>query len=585
MGRASYQSLALAVLLLLALKAAAQEEDLLAASLSPAGLAELTANLAPLRSLPLSYVEAELDPVTARVQGKLRLVVRNREPRPWSEIVLRVYPNARKGTQLRVDDVQVDGIKAALQAHGSVVVISAAVAPQAQAVITLSFRGQLNLLKNDTLAQTDEVLAQLAPGLAALQGHPRTADGGTFAAGPLGATLTEWYPQLAARARGAWDSEEVTGIGEVSHADPGAAIVSLQVPRGWRVFGAGNALGQHPVSATQEVAGFAAAGIRGALGLIASPYYSSANQEWNGVEVRAVSMHDQPGAQALISCARTALSSLQRRFGPYPWKSLTLAEVSLAGGAGGAELPGLSLMAQALASRTGAASGVFEFTCYHEIAHQWWQAVVGGDPRRSPWVDEALAQYSAVLVLEDAHGGGDAGRAAAEQAMQTWITLSYQGMRMANVQDGKVARPANEFKNAVSYAGLIYGKAPLFFDEARKLMGAAAFDAACRAYRNSWAFREAGPSSWLSIAQRFDSTHDLAALERHWWEEPHGDDDIRPPDALTLMEGLGGGGPDGFAQFMRSLHEQGSSSDAQVAQTLKQMEKLLPDLAQLLQNQ
>jgi len=587
MGRSSYQKLALAVLLA-ALQASAQaqqapEGELLAGSLRPTGLAELTANLTPVQNLPLSYVEAELDPLAARVQGKLRLVVRNRESQPWSEVVLRVYPNAQKGAQLKVDDVQVDGVKAALRAHGSVIVIAVNVQPQAQAVITLSFRGQLHQLKNDAVSRSDDVLAQLEPGLAALQGRPRTADGGMFSVGPLGATLAGWYPQLAARARGAWDCDEVSDIGEVSHADPGAAIVSLQVPRGWRVFGAGNALGQHPDSASTEVAGFAAAGIRGALGLIASPLYSSVNQEWNGVEVRAVSMHDRPGAQALVSCARTALSSLQRRFGPYPWKSLTLAEASLPGGAGGAEVPGLSLVAQALASSTGAASGVFELTCYHEIAHQWWQAVVGSDPRRSPWVDEALAQYSAVLVLEDAHGGGDAGRAAAEQALQTWIALSYQGMRMANVPDGKVARPASEFKSALSYAGLVYGKAPFFFDEARKLMGASAFDAACRAYRQAWAFREAGASSWLAAAQRFDLTHDLAQLERHWWEEPHGDDDIRPPDALSLMECLGGGGPDGYAQFMRSLHEQGS--DAHVRATVRQMEKLLPGLAQLLQNQ
>jgi hypothetical protein len=584
MGRLSYQRLALAVLLL-ARVAAAQEEDLLAASLRPIGRAELEANLAPLASLPLSYVEAELDPAAARVQGRLRLVVQNREPRAWNEIVLRVYPNAQKGAQLRVFDVQVNGVKAAPRAHGSVIGIAANVAPRAQAVITLSFRGQLHQLKNDQLAPDDEVLSQLGPGLAALQGRPRTIDGfGTFAVGPLGATLADWYPQLAARARGAWDSEEVSPIGDAAHADPGAAIVSLTVPKGWRVFGAGNALGQHPSSASTEVAGFAAAGIRGALGLIASPLYSSVNQEWNGVEVRAVSMHDLPGAQALVGCARTALSSLQRRFGPYPWRSLTLAEASLASGAGGSAMPGVSLVAQTLASNSGAASGVFEFACYHEVAHQWWQAVVGSDSRRAPWMNEALAQYSAVLVVEDAHGGGDAGRAAAEQALQTWIALSYQGMRMTNVPDGKVARPASEFKSAVSFAGLVYGKAPLFFDEARKLMGADAFDATCRAYRQAWAFRAAGPGAWLSQARRVDAVHDLSALERHWWEEEHGDEDIRAPDTLSLMIGLGGGGPDGFARFMRDIREE-SFGDAHVREAVKQMEKLLPDLAQLIQNQ
>src|SRR5260370_37309053 len=79
-----------------------------------------------------------------------------------------------------------------------------------------------------------------------------------------------------------------------------------------------------------------------------------------------------------------------------------------------------------------AAAGMFDFTCSHEVAHQWWQGLVGSDPRRAPWVDEALAQYSAVLVTEDAKG-----KAAADQAMSTFVALNYHGMRMAAFPTGK----------------------------------------------------------------------------------------------------------------------------------------------------
>ena len=37
------------------------------------------------------------------------------------------------------------------------------------------------------------------------------------------------------------------------------------MPKGWRVAGAGSALGQHPVAGGKEAATFAAAGIRGVL--------------------------------------------------------------------------------------------------------------------------------------------------------------------------------------------------------------------------------------------------------------------------------------------------------------------------------
>jgi hypothetical protein len=576
-----------AVLLPLALAAAISQEevDLLSRSLRPEGRAELETNAAPIGQLPVSEVEAELEPGAARVEGRLRLVVRNRERAAWSELVLRVYPQAGRGTSLRVDEVAVDGRKVVPRAHGTVVTVPAQVGPGATAVVTLSFRGQLRRLREGD----DDPMSLIGAGLAPLAGRPRAQDRGfgTFAVGPRGAVLVDWYPQLAARAHGAWDRGEPGALGDVSHADPGAAVVSLTVPKGWRVAGAGSALGQHAVATGKESATFAAAGIRGALGMAASPEFDEVSEEAGGVQLRASSLHGEKGARGLIACARTALQSLQARFGPYPWTSLAVAEAVLVGGAGGVELPGIALIAQALSPRANTGlvpQGMFEFTCYHEVAHQWWQAVVGSDPRRTPWVDEALAQYSAVLVEEDAKGGGPAGKAAAAQALSTFVALNYHGMRMAHVADGKVARAADEFRSPLSYAGLVYGKAPLFFHRARDLMGDARFDAGARAYRQSWAFREAGGGAWLAAAQRADPEHarELSALQRRWWEEKHGDEDVPPPDALALMDALGGGGT-GFSQLLRMLQKNGGTDDADLREALKQLQRLMPELSRMLE--
>ena len=582
-----------AVAVLLAAGAAAgqgiapEEADLLAASLRPEGRAELLGNAAPIAQLPVSEVQAELDPKTARIEGQLRLVVHNREAQPWYEVVLRAYPNSAHGTWLRVEDVRVDGKRVAARTHGTVIAVPAELAPGATAVVSLTFRGQLRRLRDgedDPMAAAGEMLAQLAPGLSLLNSKPRGAPPGygTFAVGAHGATLVDWYPQLAARARGVWDRDEPGALGDQSHADPGGAVVALTVPKGWRVAGAGSALGQHP-SGGKETATFAAAGVRGALGLAASPEYEELAETASGVQLRASSMHGEAGARALVTCARAALQSLQARFGPYPWTSLALAEVSLTGGAGGVELPGLALVAQALSPRAPgslAPPGMFDFTCYHEVAHQWWQGVVGSDPRRAPWVDEALAQYSAVLVTEDAKG-----KDAADQALSTFVALNYHGMRMAHVADGKVARPADEFRTPLSYAGLVYGKAPLFFARARERMGNARFDVATRAYRQAWAFREAGPEGWLLAARRADPEHaeELSELQKRWWQEKHGDEDVGQLDGLALMDALGGGGGNGFAQLLRGLQGAGNADGAEVREALKQLEKLMPELSRMLQ--
>jgi hypothetical protein len=563
-----------------------EEADLLARSLRPEGRAELLGNAAPIAQLPVSEVQAELDPKAARVEGHLRLVVRNREAQPWHEVVLRAYPNSARGTWLRVEDVRLEGKRVAARSHGTVVVVPAELPPGATAAISLTFRGQLWRLRDaedDPQAAAARALAQMAPGLATLPGKPSPEEGyGTFAVGPRGATLVDWYPQLAARAHGVWDRDEPGPLGDASHADPGSALVALTVPKGWRVAGAGSALGQHPVAYGKETATFAAAGVRGALGLAASPDYEELREETAGVQLRASSMHGEAGARALLVCAEAALTSLQARFGIYPWTALALAEVALTGGAGGVELPGLALVAQALSPREQgslAPPGMFDFTCYHEVAHQWWQGVVGSDPRRAPWVDEALAQYSAVQVIEDTKG-----KAAADQASRIFVALNYHGMRMAHFKDGKVARPADEFRTPLAYAGLVYGKAPLFFDRARELMGNDRFDAATRAYRQAWAFREASADGWLSAARRADPEHalELSALQKRWWEEKHGDEDIGPLDGLALMEGLGGGGA--LSQLVRALQQEGSAGDPQMKDAIKQLERLMPELSRMLED-
>ena len=578
-------------LLLLALPAASapppEELDLVSSSLRPEGLAELTANVGPLSQQPLSEVEAELDPDAARVDGKLRLVYRNREAAPLAELVLRLYPQAARGTSLKADDVRVDGSRVAARAHGSVLEVPVSLAPGGTAVVTLAFHGKLRRLRkgdDDPLAAAAGLVAQLAPGLGA--GRGGEAGYGTFAAGPSGAVLVDWYPQLAARARGQWDRLEPGPLGDAAHADPSSAVVALTVPKGWRVAGAGAARGQHASGAAKETATFAAAGIRGALGMSASPLASVAEDDAGAVHLRASSLHGEAGARELSECARAALKSLEPRFGPYPWRALALAEAPLTGGAGGVELPGFALIAQALSPRarkSAVPGGMFEFTCFHEVAHQWWQGVVGSDPRRAPWVDEGLAQWSTVLAVEIARGGGEVGRAAAAEAEATFVALNYQGMRLARVADGAVARPADRFRSSVAYAGLVYGKAPLFFDRARVLMGDPRFFAALREYRRRWAFREAGGEAFLEAAQWADPQHrqELAALERRWLRERHGDEDIPQSDAVALMESLGGGA--GFSQLLRLMQPGGAPTDAQMKNALRALERLMPDLARELE--
>ncbi len=568
------------------------ELELLARSLRPEGLAELERNAGALATQPLYEVEASLDAVALSVEGRLRLLLQNREAAPLQELVLRLWPQgSRKGrTSLRASEVRIDGVTASARAHGSVlqVRLRRPLLPGARLALSLRFKGRL-LSQRDG---DDDLLAAALPVISGLAGgassqRPGSDGYGTFAAGPHGAVLVDWYPQLAVRSGGRWDQREPGELGDVGRAEPASAVVSLTVPRGFKVAAAGVPLGQRALADGRQTATFAAAGLRGPLGAVASPYYEDADEDAGPVHLRASSMHGAAGARALLLCGRQALLELQRRFGPYPWTNLALAEAALTGGAGGVEQPGLVLVARALSGEGTLGDilqpSMFQFTCWHEVAHQWWQGVVGSDPREAAWIDEALAQHSATLVAEAAGRGGPS-PSAGQDALTRHVAAGYQMMRMLDVPDGAVARPTRSFTSPLSYSGLVYGKAPHFFARVRALLGDAVFDEAVRSYRAAWAFREAGPSAFLDAAKATSPAHaeELAALDRRWLHESHGDVDLGPLDMAALL----GANTSALMPLLQGLG-QGSAGhlpdENELMQLMETMKKTMPELEKMLE--
>lgn len=81
---------------------------------------------------------------------------------------------------------------------------------------------------------------------------------------------------------------------------------------------------------------------------------------------------------------RRAFTQLSKRYGPYPWRSFSLA-VSRDVGAAGIEYPMLSFQG----------SHSLTIATTHEAAHQWFYSLVGNDQARDPWLDESLATWAA----------------------------------------------------------------------------------------------------------------------------------------------------------------------------------------------
>lgn len=106
--------------------------------------------------------------------------------------------------------------------------------------------------------------------------------------------------------------------------------------------------------------------------------------------------------------------------GPFPFHTLSVSQIP---GAFGQGWPGLlylstySFLSPEEQNRAGLSSSRQEaFTDivpYHEVAHQWWGNVVGWSSYRDQWIDEAIANYLALLFADN--------RKPSEHALHVWL--------------------------------------------------------------------------------------------------------------------------------------------------------------------
>ena len=533
----------------------------LLASVRPSLHGELarSAGVASLADLPLYELELDVDAERRTFALDETIWLTNREDAPLSEIVLRIYANAVPGTPpVTVESVTCVGSRACRHraASPSALVITPAepLAPGARVRIRLRLRAQMQLIdssRTNTLAQGMESLASLGSG----GGHG--SDFGLLAVGDGIVSLANFYAVLARRENGRWIEGEASGIGDLGSDAMSHVRAVIRTAPDVRVVATGRAERARVVRGRRVTR--VSAGMVRDFSALASRSFEVAERRVGDVTVRSWFLANERGAgERVLDVAAEALAVFERRFGAYPYVDLDVVEAPLVGGAGGVEFSGLvtvaSMFYREASAGAGSAAGLAallgggagqaqmqermrEVVVAHEVAHQWWHGLVGSDSRAHPYVDESLAQWSALLYLEERYG---AARAREDADMQ--VKMGYQMMRLMGHADGAVDRPADAFGHPIVYAGLVYGKGPYMYPALRRAVGDRMFFAALRRYVDTYRFRQAPSRGFVDQLARGRHRQRVRAIARRWLEETHGDRDLGQLDLGPLQGLLGGGG-------------------------------------------
>ncbi len=436
-------------------------------------------------------IAARYDPATHIITGQQTATYVNRTAAAIPTLVLHLYLNAFRSADtlwMRESGTQMRGYSYDPDAPGWIQIDHIALA-DGTALTVKALDADATLVEAtlpQPVAPGEAVVVDIAFTAQLPRAFARTgwADGGDFMFGG------QWFPKFgvweeAARNAGAWNAHPFHANSEF-YADFGRYDVALTLPQDWVVAATGT--GEATVTPNADGTAthtFSAAHVID-FAWAASPKFRELTREMDGVAVRVFYYPQQRAmAQRALRATVGALPLYNAWYGTYgkglyPQLSVVITPLD-ASGAGGMEYPTLFTVG-ALAGTTPPCVRFLEVETVHELAHQWFQAVVATNEAEEPWLDEGFTDYSTVRAMHALYAGAlyDCGG---------W-RFSYLGMGRMNYAlfaETPMAGAAWDF-DSMTYGIAAYAKPLLALTTVERTVGEAAMLCFMRAYFDRYAF-------------------------------------------------------------------------------------------------
>jgi Peptidase family M1 domain len=207
-------------------------------------------------------------------------------------------------------------------------------------------------------------------------------------------------------------------------------------------------------------------------------FYRSAAPFWD----RAIRHGDQ------------AIEFLSREEIPYAYPQITVTE----GPIYGMEYPMIVFVGRPTASEKELYAVVG-----HEVGHEWFPMMVGGDEAVAAWMDEGINTYQEALAYNDYWKGTD-----------HWVEPRGQYMAVAGRRaDMPLVTNADQLDQA-SLGVAAYYKPALVMRALRATLGDSVFHAAIRTYQREWQFKHPYPNDFFNTFER------VAGRDLDWFWYP-----------------------------------------------------------------
>ncbi|HSL44206.1 MAG TPA: M1 family metallopeptidase [Anaerolineales bacterium] len=417
------------------------------------------------------HIEFRIDDDLYHITGTEEVLYINAEQSALNEIYFRLFPNILGG-EMSVTHLTADGqsVASRLELNNSLMVVTLAqpLGPGESIVLRMEFAVTVpqDIERNyGVLAYADNVLA-----------------------------LAHAYPMIAVFDDEGWNAEVPPQSGDVTYADASFFLVRITAPSDVTLVTSGHRLSRDEAGDLQTLS--VASGPARDFYLVASPEYEEISKTVGEVTIRSYASDGlEKGSEMALDVAARAIEDFSARYAPFPYTEFDI--VSTPTLALGIEYPGIV----AITSRIYEVDGIFggapasvymESTVAHEVGHQWFYNLVGGDQLDDPWLDESLTQFVTLQYYADEYGPNG------EQGFRNSLEGRWESVDRAEIP---VGLPVAEYSGQ-EYSAIVYGRGALFFVALREEMGSEAFDAFIQEYTETLSWEIATPEFLQSLAEK-----------------------------------------------------------------------------------
>jgi hypothetical protein len=276
------------------------------------------------------------------------------------------------------------------------------------------------------------------------------------------------------------------------------------------------------VGASGERVSDVTAGARRKLRYVAEPVHDFAWTAWDGfveqrtrIEGTDVTLltpgNRAPSARATEAALRSALPEFSRRYGTYPYRTLTVVHPpESAAAAGGMEYPTLITTGGAwYLPHTGVRA--LESLTLHELAHQWFYGLVATNEARYPFLDEGLTTFAELSALKSRYGDASLANLL---GLEISAEAGFRALAALRPEDEPIASAASAFTSFDNLGLLVYLRTATLLETLARVFGRTSLDQALGSYARKYRWRHPGPAELIAELREHVGSRAADVFER-----------------------------------------------------------------------